>query len=98
MRAFVLLPLVVLAGCASSPKDYEKMSAIDVCYTAMVDPDAKPMAEAEIRRRNINCEPYSAELRKMADQEMRAGGTVGAQDPKSTGAPTMGAGSGMGRY
>src|SRR3954469_5094168 len=100
MRAALLAPLVLVAACAStSPKDLEKMSAIDVCYVAMMDADQKQLAEAELRRRNINCEPYSAELKKMADQEMRAGGSgpQGTDAAKSSGyggAPS----GGMGRY
>src|SRR5215472_6014609 len=101
MRAFLLFPLAVLAGCAStSAKDLEKMSTIDVCYFAMMEPDQKAMAKAEIRRRNANCDQYSAELKKMADQEMRAGGSgPSTSDAAKAGAGTMGGGTGgMGRY
>lgn len=104
MRAFLLFPLVIIAACAStSPKDLEKMSTLDACYLAMMEPDKKPMVEAELQRRNANCEQYSAELKKMADQEIRAGGGPSGMDAaKSAGAPTSSGGGmgggGMGRY
>lgn len=101
MRALLVFPLVAIAACAStSPKDLAKMSAIDVCYLAMMDPDEKPKAETELRRRDANCDQYSAELKKMADQEMRAGGS-GPQSTnaaKSSGYGTPSGGGGMGRY
>jgi hypothetical protein len=102
MRATLILPLIVLAACAStSPKDVEKMSTIDACYMAMMDPDAKAMVDAEMQRRKANCMDHEAELKKMADEEMRAGGagpaTTEAAKPGLGGGPSGGTG-GMGRY
>ena len=99
MRALLALPLLVLAACASnSPKDLQKMSTLDVCYEAMMEPDKKPMAEAEIRRRNTNCDQYSAELKKMAEQEMRAGGSGPQAGDAAKAAGAQSSGGGMGRY
>lgn len=96
MRALYVFPLLVLVACAgTSPKDLEKMSTLDVCYEAMMDADKKPMAEAELKRRQESCDKYSEQLKQMASQEARAGGSVTSQDPKSTGAPGM-SGGGMG--
>ncbi len=103
MRALLLFPFLAIAACAStSPKDLEKMSTIDVCYLAMMEPDQKPLAEAEIRRRNANCDQYTAELKKMAEQEMRAGGSAPQSSTDTAksggfGSPSGGTG-GMGRY
>ena len=79
MRALLLLPVFALAACAStSPKDLEKMSTLDVCYEGMMDPDKRALVETELNRRKETCDKYDAQLKKMADQEMRAGGTAPA--------------------
>ena len=77
MRYAILL--LVLAGCASA--DVSKISDLDVCYTARVDEDNKAKAMAEIQRRKLDCEKYSAEIKKMWDAEQRAGGTGGEMTP-----------------
>ena len=77
MRALLLLPVFVLAACAgTSPKDLEKMSTLDICYEAMMDPDRRAMVDTELNRRKETCDKYDAQLKKMAEQEMRAGGTA----------------------
>ena len=103
MRALQAFPLVALAACAAtSPKDVEKMSTVDACYLAMVEPEKKPMVDAEMQRRKANCMDHEAELKKMAEQELRAGGsgpqgTDAARTP-GVGGPGGSAGGGMGRY
>ncbi|MBV9189229.1 MAG: hypothetical protein JOZ85_02015 [Betaproteobacteria bacterium] len=93
MRPILLLAAVLLAACAStSSKDLEKMSTLDVCYEGMMDQDKKAMVDAELNRRQENCDKYADKLKEMASQEARAGGGIGGQDAKSTGAPTMGGG------
>lgn len=93
MRPILLVPAVLLAACAgTSPKDLEKMSTIDVCYEGMMEPDKKAMVDAELNRRKENCDKYADKLKQMASQEARAGGAVGPQDAKSSGAPSMGGG------
>src|SRR5689334_24930387 len=100
MRLIVLAPVFALAACAgASPKDVEKMSTVDACYLAMTEPDTKPMVDAEMARRKANCADHEAELKKMASEEMRAGGAgpQGTDAAKSSGyggAPS----GGMGRY
>jgi hypothetical protein len=99
MRALLAFPLVALAACAAtSPKDVEKMSTVDACYLAMMEPEKKPIVDAEMQRRRANCADHEAELKKMADLEMRAGGSgpQGADAAKSSGAAPSG--GGMGRY
>ena len=78
MRSFLLLPLAVLAACATStsPKDLEKMSTLDVCYEGMMDPDRRQMVENELNRRKETCDKYDAQLKKMAEAERRAGGSA----------------------
>ena len=55
-----------------------------------------------MQRRKANCMDHEAELKKMAEQEMRAGGsgpqgTEAAKAP-GMGGPSSGSGAGMGRY
>lgn len=82
MRAIQLFPLpllvvAMLAACAGgSPKDLEKMATLDVCYEGMMDPDKRQMVENELNRRKETCDKYDAQLKQMADQEMRAGGSA----------------------
>ena len=78
--------LLVLAGCASA--DVGKMSDLDLCYTARVDEDHRDKAQAEIQRRKVDCQKYSAEIQKMWEQEQRAGttgGGIGDATPKQGG-------------
>ena len=82
--AFLLL---LLAGCASA--DVSKMSDLDVCYARAVDEDNKAKAEAEVARRKLDCSKYSAEIKKMHEQEQRAGMTGGGM---SEGTPRQGGG------
>lgn len=102
MRAFLLFPVVALAACASTPtaKDLEKMSTLDACYLGIVEPDIKPLVDAEMQRRKANCQDHEAELKKMADQELRAGGQgpSGTEAAKSAAQPGGMGGGGMGRY
>ena len=100
MRALLLLPVFALAACAStSPKDLEKMSTIDVCYEGMMDPDKKEAMQAELNRRQENCDKYADKLKEMAAQEARAGGpgAQGTDAAKSSGYGSAPSG-GMGRY
>jgi hypothetical protein len=99
MRALLLFPVVALAACAgATPKDVEKMSTVDACYLAMMEPDTKPMVDAEMQRRKANCMDHAAELKKMADQEIRAGGgPQGTEAAKGSGYGAAPSG-GMGRY
>ena len=77
MRALLLFAVFALAACAATtPKDVEKMSTLDACYLAMMEPDKKPVVDAEMQRRQANCMDHEAELKKMADLEMRAGGSA----------------------
>jgi len=102
MRALLAFPLVALAACAAtSPKDVEKMSTLDACYLGMMEPEKKPMVDAEMQRRRANCADHEAELKKMAELEMRAGGggpagaSVTGTAAKSSGGPGgMGGGRG----
>ena len=103
MRALLALPLFAIAACAgTSPKDVEKMSTVDACYLAMVEPEKKATVDAEMQRRKANCMDHEAELKKMADQEMRAGGSgpqgTDAARAAGMGGPSSGSGTGMGRY
>ena len=101
MRPIQLFPLaLVLAACAgATPKDVEKMSTVDACYLGMMEPEKKPLVDAEMQRRNANCMDHEAELKKMAQQEMRAGGgPTGMDAAKSAGTPSMQGGMGGGRY
>lgn len=100
MRALLLIPVVMLAACAdTSPKDLQKMSTLDVCYESYMDADKKAMVDAELTRRQENCDKYAAKLKEMASQEARAGGpgaqgTDAAKSGGYGGAPS----GGMGRY
>jgi hypothetical protein len=106
MRALIVLPLVALAACAStSPKDLEKMSTVDVCYMGMMEPEKQAAVDAEMARRKEYCQDHTAELKKMADLEMRAGGSGPQGTDAARSAPGMGGassntggGMGGGRY
>src|SRR3954469_13859989 len=96
MRALLAFPLVALAACAAtSPKDVEKMSTVDACYLAMMEPEKQAMVDAEMQRRHANCADHEAELKKMADLEMRAGGG-GPAGASITGAAAKSTGGGSG--
>jgi hypothetical protein len=102
MRAILLCPLLVIAACAApSAKDLEKQPPAEVCYMGMTQPENKQMVDAELQRRKINCQEYSAEIKKIHDLEQRAGRmgeAVGEGTPKA--GTNMGSGSsggGMGR-
>ena len=100
MRALLLLPAALLAACAGpSPKDLEKMSTLDVCYESYMDADKKAIVDAELTRRQENCDKYAAKLKEMASQEARAGGpgAQGTDAAKSSGYGSAPSG-GMGRY
>ena len=95
MRALLLIPLITLAACAGpSAKDFEKMSTLDVCYEGMMDSDKRAMVQAELNRRKETCDKYDAQLKKMAEQEMRAGGGPQGTDSGTSGS---GGGGGMGK-
>ena len=102
MRAILLFPLAVLAACAGpTAKDLEKMSTVEVCYLGIVEPEKSVMVDAEIQRRKANCQDYEAQLKKMADQELRAGGSgpSGSSEAAKAAMPSGGmGGAGMGRY
>ena len=91
MRPVLLVSIFALAACASTtPKDLEKMSTLDVCYEGLMDPDKRALVDTELNRRKETCDKYDAQLKKMADQEMRAGGTApstgdGGRSGQSTG-------------
>jgi hypothetical protein len=70
-----LITLAAAAGCAST--DVTRMSATELCYTRMVDEDNKPKAEMEISRRKVDCNQHADAVRKMHEQEQRAGMTGG---------------------
>ena len=97
MRPILLVPVLALAACAAAtPKDVEKMSTVEACYLAMTEPEKKPMVDAEMQKRNASCADHEAELKKMAEQEQRAGGS----GPQGTDAARSAqpSGGGMGRY
>jgi hypothetical protein len=104
MRALLLSPLFILAAACAGPKDLEKMSTLDVCYEGMMDADKRQAVEAELNRRKETCDKYDAQLKKMADEEMRAGAAPQGTDSGSTGNASRiggtgtGSGGGMGRY
>ena len=96
MRAILLLPLAALAACAApTAKDMEKLPVAEVCYRAMIDSSEKDMAQAEVTRRGVNCNDHMAEIKKIQDLEVRAGGgTPGAE--VTGGAAKSSGGSGRG--
>ena len=81
---FVSLLALAAAGCAST--DVTKMSATELCYTRMVDEDLKPKAEMEISKRKVDCSQHADAVKKMHEQEQRAGmtgGGIGEGSPSS---------------
>jgi hypothetical protein len=97
MRYALLCPLFVIAACAApSAKDLEKQPPAEVCYMGMTQPENKQLVDAEIQRRKINCQDYAAELQKMQDMEMRAGGGMGTGEAAPKSATPSGGGMGRG--
>jgi len=92
------LCFLLLAACAAvTPDRLQKMPIAEVCYLGMVEPDKQQMAADEVRRRNDDCARHKAEIDKIRDEEMRAGGDVGgAQGAARQGGGASG-GMGMGR-
>lgn len=98
MRATILLcPLFIAACAAPTAKDLERQPPAEVCYMGMTQPEHKQLVDAEIQRRKINCQDYAAEMKKMQDQEMRAGrmGEGMGDGQRSTGSGSN-TGGGMG--
>ena len=96
---YIPLCLVVLAGCAGvTPEKMRSMPIAEVCYLGMVEPDKQQMAADEVRRRNEDCAQHKAEIDRIRDQEMRAGGTdVGGAGGVQGAAARPRGGMGMGR-
>jgi hypothetical protein len=96
---YIPLCLVVLAGCAGvTPEKMRSMPIAEVCYLGMVEPDKQQMAADEVRRRNEDCAQHKAEIERIRDQEMRAGGTdVGGTAGVQGSAARPSGGMGMGR-
>jgi len=96
---YIPLCLVVLAGCAGvTPEKMRSMPIAEVCYLGMVEPDKQQMAADEVRRRNEDCAQHKAEIERIRDQEMRAGGTdVGGAAGVQGSAARPSGGMGMGR-
>ncbi|HYR32908.1 MAG TPA: hypothetical protein VEQ87_01330 [Burkholderiales bacterium] len=95
MRATAILPLLILAACASTttPEKLKGMSTAEVCYTGMVEPEHRQLVDAELTARKADCRDHAAEIEKIQDMERRAGGAT----PGDAAAPKP-AGGGMGRY
>ena len=96
---YIPLCLVVLAGCAGvTPEKMRSMPIAEVCYLGIVEPDKRQMAADEVRRRNEDCAQHKAEIERIHDQEMRAGGrdVGGAAGVQGSAARPIG-GMGMGR-
>ena len=88
MRYALICPLLVAACATTTADDLKRMPTAEVCYLGMAQPEHKPMVDAEIQRRNANCQDHAAEIRKMQDLEMRAGRMgegVGDATPKPSG-------------
>jgi hypothetical protein len=93
MRAAILLcPLFVTACATTTAKDLQSMPIAEVCYLGMVEPEKQQMVLDEVRRRNEDCNKYSAEIAKIRDLEARAG----ANPVESSGSGAQ-RGGGMGR-
>jgi len=94
------LALVLLAGCATkvTPESLQRMPIAEVCYLGMVEPDKQQMAADEVRRRNEDCAQHKAEIERIRDLEIRAGGTdVGGAAGVQGSAARPSGGMGMGR-
>ena len=89
----IALSLVLLAGCATAPPDYGKLSTAEVCYRGAMHEQERAAASEELRKRNDNCANHMAEIEQLREAELRnaqMGGGVGSN-------PGMRQG-GMGRY
>ena len=92
----IAISAAMLAGCAGvTPQSLQKMSIAEVCYLGTVEPDKQQMTEAEVRRRNDDCDRHKAEIDRIRDQEIRAGATDTAG---TQGMGRQSGGMGMGRY
>jgi hypothetical protein len=89
----ILLASLLLAGCAGlTAESLQRADTAQVCYIAVSQPENRSLAEAELKRRNANCQDHAAEVRRLLDEDARtnAGGmSSGINRP-------MGAGMGGG--
>ena len=93
---YVPFCLFVLAGCASvTPQKLQGMPIAEVCYLGMVEPDKQQMVNDEVGRRNEDCSRHTAEIQRIREQEMRAGGATDVGSVQGAGRQ---GGMGMGRY
>ena len=98
MRTILLSPLLIVAACAStSANDLKSMPIAEVCYLGMVEPEKQQMVLDEVRRRNEDCNKYSAEIAKIRDLEARAGMNPGGTSPVESSGSGAQRGGGMGR-
>lgn len=86
MRAIVLAALV-LAGCAGlSAESLQRADTAQVCYLAVTQPENRQLVEAELKRRNANCQDHIAEVRRMQEDDARIGsGSMSSGASRSTG-------------
>ena len=96
MRSILLVPLL-LAGCAGlTAESLQRTDTAQVCYIAVTQPENRTLAEAELKRRNANCQEHTAEVRRMLEDDARM-----KTEGVSTGAARsggMGMGGGMRGY
>ena len=85
MRLFTV-SLLLLAGCAAvTPQSLQKMPIAEVCYLGTVEPDKQQMTEAEVRRRNDDCDRHKAEIDRIREMEARAAAESGQAPQAQTG-------------
>lgn len=91
-----LLLCLVIAGCATTAETLRGKSVAEVCYIGMTEPEHRPLADAEVARRNEDCGKHGAQIQAIREMEARGMGTTqGAGDAVRR--PPSGGGMGMGR-
>jgi len=80
VRSILLVPLL-LAGCAGlTAESLQRTDTAQVCYIAVTQPENRTLAEAELKRRNANCQEHTAEVRRMLEDDARMTGTADHHD------------------
>ena len=93
---YIPLVALLLAGCAGlTTESLQRTDTAQLCYIAVTQPENRALAEAELKRRNANCQDHTAEVRRMLEDDARMkteGMSSGMSRPGG-----MGMGGGMGR-
>jgi hypothetical protein len=81
MRALLLIPALLVAGCAATPQQMAQQSNWDVCRFTMGGPHSQ-VAQHEAQRRGLDCTPlYPAIAAQMQAQNAATANFIRSINP-----------------